>query len=93
MWPQLVEQVLAGDPRVADVAVAPRPDPRLGNMPVAVIVPSDPEHPPFLADLVAVLADLPEAWRPRAQAIVEILPLTATGQVHRRMLAYDEAAR
>ena len=56
-------------------------------------MPADPEHPPFLSDLQPVLADLPQAWRPRAQAIVESLPLTATGQVHRRMLAYDEVAR
>jgi acyl-CoA synthetase (AMP-forming)/AMP-acid ligase II len=93
VWPQLVEEALAGHPLVADVAVAPRPDPDLGAFAVAVTVPTDPEHPPFLSDLEPVLADLPRAWRPKAQAIVESLPLTATGQVHRRMLAYDEAAR
>jgi acyl-CoA synthetase (AMP-forming)/AMP-acid ligase II len=91
--PALVELVLANHPGVADVAVVPRPDADLGAIPVAVVVPADPEAPPFLADLSARLVELPPAWRPRAQAVVDRLPLTASGQLHRRMLAYDEAAR
>jgi malonyl-CoA/methylmalonyl-CoA synthetase len=91
--PALLELVLAGHPAVADVAIVPRPDGDLGSVPVAVIVPADPEAPPFLADLARRLGELPPAWRPRAEAVVDRLPLTASGQLHRRMLAYDEAAR
>jgi O-succinylbenzoic acid--CoA ligase len=93
VWPALVELALAGHPAIADVAVVPRPDPDLGCVPVVVTVPVDPEAPPFLVDLTPRLAELPLAWRPRAQAVVERLPLTGGGQLHRRMLAYDELAR
>lgn len=93
VWPSLVELALAGHPGIADVAVVPRPDPELGYVPVAVTVPVNPEEPPFLLDLKDRLVDLPPSWRPRAQAVVERLPLTGGGQLHRRMLAYDEVAR
>jgi len=58
-----------------------------------VTVPTDPEHPPFLHDLAEPLAALAPHARPRAQAVVERLPLTGGGQVHRRMLAHDEGER
>jgi O-succinylbenzoic acid--CoA ligase len=93
VWPQLVELALSSHPLVADVAVAPRPDDSHGMVGVAVVVPARPEHPPFLDDLAPVLAELPAAWRPRALVVADRLPLTATGQVHRRMLAYEESAR
>jgi acyl-CoA synthetase (AMP-forming)/AMP-acid ligase II len=93
VWPALVELALAGHPGISDVAVVPRPDPDLGSVPVAVTVPANPEAPPFLLDLKDRLADLPPSSRPRAQAVVERLPLTGGGQLHRRMLAYDEVAR
>jgi O-succinylbenzoic acid--CoA ligase len=93
VWPALVELALAGHPGISDVAVVPRPDPDLGSVPVAVTVPANPEEPPFLLDLKDRLADLPPSSRPRAQAVVERLPLTGGGQLHRRMLAYDEVAR
>jgi acyl-CoA synthetase (AMP-forming)/AMP-acid ligase II len=88
-----VEAALGAHPGLVDVAIAARPHPALGSVPVAVTVPLDPENPPFLTDLAPYLDGLPPAWRPRAQAVVDRLPLTASGQLHRRMLAYDEAAR
>jgi acyl-coenzyme A synthetase/AMP-(fatty) acid ligase len=93
VWPQLVELALSAHPLVADIAVAPRPDPSHGMVGVAVVVPTREDHPPFLADLAPLLAELPPAWRPRAQVVADRLPLTATGQVHRRMLTYEESAR
>jgi acyl-CoA synthetase (AMP-forming)/AMP-acid ligase II len=93
VWPQLVELALSGHPLVADVAVAPRPDSSHSMVGVAVVVPAQAEHPPFLEDLAPLLAELPPAWRPRALVVADRLPLTATGQVHRRMLAYEESAR
>jgi acyl-coenzyme A synthetase/AMP-(fatty) acid ligase len=93
VWPALIEAALGAHPGLVDVAIAPRPHAGGGSVPVAVTVPLDPERPPFLSDLAPYLDALPDAWRPRAQAVVDRLPLTASGQLHRRMLAYDEAAR
>ncbi len=91
--PAEVEAVLADDPRLAQVAIVPRPDPVRGAIPVAVTVPADPEDPPFLVDLAERLAGIPVHARPLAQAIVDELPLTVSGQVHRRLLVYEEASR
>ena len=91
--PADVEAVLAEDPRLAQVAIVPRPDPVRGSIPVAVTVPADPEDPPFLVDLAERLAGVPLHARPAAQAIVDELPLTVSGQVHRRLLVYEEASR
>ena len=91
--PVAVEAVLAAHPLIAEIAVAPRPHPERGNQVVAVLVPADPEWPPFLEDLADVAAELPAAWRPEALAIVEDLPANAAGALHRRLVNYEEASR
>ncbi|MEZ5263051.1 MAG: hypothetical protein R2755_15070 [Acidimicrobiales bacterium] len=91
--PVAVEAALASHPLVADVAVAPRPHPTAGNVVVAVLIPSDPEWPPFLEDLAACCAALPEPARPAALAIVDDLPFNAAGTVSRRLVNYEEAGR
>jgi acyl-coenzyme A synthetase/AMP-(fatty) acid ligase len=91
--PVEVEAVLASHPLVAEVAVAPRPHPERGNLVVAVLVPADPEWPPFLDDLAPVTAALPHQARPSALAVVDDLPLNAAGAVHRRLVNYEEAGR
>jgi long-chain acyl-CoA synthetase len=42
IWPAELEQVVRQAPGIADVTVVGMPDPRLGEIPVAVIVPTDP---------------------------------------------------
>ncbi|MGE0731907.1 MAG: hypothetical protein AB7O92_26970 [Acidimicrobiia bacterium] len=91
--PVAVEAALASHPLVADVVVAPRPHPTAGNVVVAVLIPSDPEWPPFLEDLAACGAALPEPARPAALAIVDDLPFNAAGTVSRRLVNYEEAGR
>ena len=91
--PVEVEAVIAAHPLVAEVAVAPRPHPERGNLVVAVVVPADPEWPPFLDDLAAVTGTLPGPARPSALAVVDDLPLNAAGAVHRRLVNYEEAGR
>lgn len=93
VWPAVVEEALSRGAGVADVAVTQRPHAVLGAVPVAIVVPSDPERPPFLDDLTAVTEELPLRSRPQAQAVVDQLPLTCFGQVHRQMLAYEELNR
>jgi acyl-coenzyme A synthetase/AMP-(fatty) acid ligase len=91
--PLAVERALAAHPLVADVAVAPRPDPLRQHIVVAVIVPARPDWPPFPEDLAEVTAALNDAARPAALAIVEDLPTNAAGALSRRLLTYDEATR
>ena len=88
VYPVEVEAVLSAHPDVAAVAVTPRPDPVMGEIGVAVVVPRDPARPPTLAALRdhagASLAayKLPEALVPVAE-----LPLTPGEKVDRAALA------
>jgi acyl-CoA synthetase (AMP-forming)/AMP-acid ligase II len=91
VFPLEVEAVLASHPEVVDVVVVPRPDPVMGEIGVAVVIPRDPAHPPTLdalrQDAGARLAShkLPEALR-----IVDDLPLTPMQKVDRQALADHE---
>ena len=89
--PQEVEAALGTHPAVAQIAVVPRADDVMGEVGVAVVVPTDPTDPPSLDDLrshgAAHLASykLPEALR-----IVPELPLNSGDKVDRRRLTADE---
>ena len=83
--PGEVEAVLRSHPNVADVAVVPRPDPVMGEIGVAVVVPSN--EPPTLEDLRAYgRAQLAAYKLPEAIRIVPALPLTPMDKVDRRAL-------
>ena len=45
VWPQEIEQVMRRHPLVADVAVVGMDDARLGEVPVAFVVPAEPIDP------------------------------------------------
>ncbi len=82
-----VVAALCSHPGVADAAATGRPDPTWGQALVAVIVPSDPRHPPDLAGLRAhVRQRLPAHHAPRSLAIVERLPRDHLGKLRRGML-------
>ena len=73
---------------IAAVAVATRPDPVMGEIGVACVVPRDPAHPPTLEEVRAFAADrLAKHKLPEALVVVEALPLTAAEKVDRRALA------
>ena len=92
VYPMEVEAVLAAHPGVADVAVAPRPDPVMGEIGVAVVVPRDPTDPPRLEDLRAVARERLSAHKlPEALRLVDALPLTTGQKLDRRALATHEA--
>jgi acyl-CoA synthetase (AMP-forming)/AMP-acid ligase II len=87
VFPQVVEQVLAEHPQVVDVAVIPRPDDVMGEIGVAVVVPSDPQRPPTLEDLRSFAhTELARHELPEAMITVTALPLTAMEKVDRRAL-------
>jgi acyl-CoA synthetase (AMP-forming)/AMP-acid ligase II len=93
IFPMEVEAVLSSHPAVGDIAVAPRPDPVMGEIGVAVVVPRDPANPPTLDDLRAYAAGRIATWKiPERIRYVDTLPLTAMQKLDRRALAADEAA-
>jgi acyl-CoA synthetase (AMP-forming)/AMP-acid ligase II len=91
VFPLEVEGVLASNPEVADVVVVPRPDPVMGEIGVAVVVPRDPAHPPTLDDLRRdAAARLSSHKLPEALRVVDVLPLTPMQKVDRKALAAAE---
>jgi acyl-CoA synthetase (AMP-forming)/AMP-acid ligase II len=91
VYPLEVEAVLAMHPSVAEIAVVPRPDPVMGEVGVAVVVPSDPTAPPSLDALRAFGRERLASFKlPEACRVVDQLPLTAMQKVDRRALAHHE---
>lgn len=85
--PAEVSDWLGRHPRVAEVEIVPRPDPVLGQVGVAVVVPVDPARPPDLEDLRRHGAGaLSHHKLPEAMVVVDELPLTAMQKVDRRRL-------
>lgn len=87
VFPVAVEAVLASAPGVRAIAVVPRADELWGEVGVAVVVPSDPDHPPTLSDISAHgAASLARHELPAELVLVAELPLTAGDKVDRRSL-------
>jgi acyl-CoA synthetase (AMP-forming)/AMP-acid ligase II len=88
VYPVEVEAVLSAHPAIAAVAVVPRPDPVMGEIGVAAVVPRDPARPPSLDELRAFARDRLAGYKlPEAVAVVGALPLTAMEKVDRAALA------
>ncbi len=79
IYPAEVERVLRSAPGVAECAVVGRPDPRWGEVPVAVVVPG----PGFEAEALPRHFEgrLARFKHPRAVVTVDALPRTALGKV------------
>jgi acyl-CoA synthetase (AMP-forming)/AMP-acid ligase II len=90
--PGEVEAVLRSHPRVADVAVVPRPDPVMGEIGVAVVVARG--EAPTLDELRTYGSAQLAAYKlPEAVRVVDALPLTPMDKVDRRALTADERRR
>jgi len=90
-----VESVLARHPSVAQVAVAPVPDPVRGEEVVALIVPKEGDAGPLLAEEIVryCLTRLAYYKAPGYVAFLERIPLTSTEKIQRGALrAAVEAA-
>jgi fatty-acyl-CoA synthase len=82
-----VENVLAGHPQIADVALIGVPDDRWGETPLAVVVPRDPDDPPTLESVDEYCREhLARYKRPRRLTVVDALPRNATGKVQKTVL-------
>lgn len=82
-----VENALADHPGVAHVAVAPRPDPVMGEIGVAVVVPRRADDPPTLDSLRHHARTRLAAHKlPEALVVTSELPRTAMEKIDRRAL-------
>lgn len=88
VWPAPVEAAIAVSPKVAEVAVAGRPDPEWGQRVVAWVVPAATGDPPSLEELKGLVAATVAPYAcPKELVIVDSLPKTAIGKVRRDLLA------
>jgi acyl-CoA synthetase (AMP-forming)/AMP-acid ligase II len=88
VYPVEVERAIGGHPAVAEVAVAGRPDRRLGRAPHAFVVPVDPADPPQAADLEAYASERLARFKvPRDWHIIGSLPRNPSGKILRRVLS------
>lgn len=95
VYPAEVERVLSAHPEVAQVAVLGVPDPVLGEIGVAYVVPArkpggggSPRLDELRSFCNAALADYKA---PDRLVVVDALPLTPVGKVDKRSLAEDAA--
>lgn len=87
VWPQEVELALRGHPKVADVAVAGRPDPEWGQQVVAFVVPTDRNDPPGMEELRAFAAERIARFKsPKAVVLITDVPRTSSGKIRREAL-------
>jgi acyl-CoA synthetase (AMP-forming)/AMP-acid ligase II len=87
IYPAEVERVLAAHPTVSQVAIVSVPDPVLGEIGVAFVVPVSGAAP-HLDDLRAhVKSTLADYKRPDRLVVVGALPQTAMGKVDKLALA------
>ena len=85
--PQEVEAVLIEHPDVAAVAVAPRPDPVMGEVGVAVVVPHDATATLGLDELRAFAGKRLAGYKlPEAMRVVNALPITSMDKLDRAAL-------
>jgi acyl-CoA synthetase (AMP-forming)/AMP-acid ligase II len=88
VFPLEVEKVLAGHPKVAQIAIVPRPDEVMGELGEACVVARDPADPPTLDELRAFgEADLARFKLPERLRLLDTLPLNASDKLDRRALA------
>lgn len=87
VYPMEVEAVLGEHRDVAEVVVIGRPDPVMGEIGVAVIVPRDPAEPPSLEELRSFCADALAHYKlPEAVEFVAELPRNSSNKIERRKL-------
>jgi O-succinylbenzoic acid--CoA ligase len=92
VWPDEVEPHLRSHPKVADAAVAGRPDPEWGERVEAWIVPTVPADPPTLGELRDHLRERLAGFKaPRTLHLVDAIPRTPGGKLRRSALEPDRS--
>ncbi len=91
IYPAEVEAILLADPRIAEAAVVARPDPRWGEVPVAIVVRRDAAL--AAPEVLALFQDRIARFKhPREVVFAEVLPKNAIGKVLRYVLRRELAA-
>jgi acyl-CoA synthetase (AMP-forming)/AMP-acid ligase II len=86
VYPAEVENMLRRHPQVRDVAIIGVPEPRLGEVGMAFVVPA-PGAAVTGADIIAWCREQMANYKvPRAVELIDELPLSATGKVEKREL-------
>ena len=86
--PKLIEDVLVDAPGVRACCVVGQADDDLGEVPVAVVVPSDAASPPDAQALAARVQErLGRIYVPKAVYVRDVLPENAVGKIDRKALA------
>ena len=87
-----VEAVLADHPRILEAAVVGRPDPVRDEVPVAFVVQAPDCDPPSIDELHTWCEDrLAKAKCPREITLIDELPRTSVGKIHKFLLEDKEA--
>jgi fatty-acyl-CoA synthase len=82
-----VESAVADHPQVADVAVIGVADRKWGEVPLAVVVATDPSDPPTAAEIEQWCRQRLAVYKcPRSLTVVEVLPRNASGKVLKQVL-------
>jgi acyl-CoA synthetase (AMP-forming)/AMP-acid ligase II len=88
VYPVEVERVVSEHPAVSQVAIVAKPDPVLGEIGVAFVVPAAGGEPPSLEELRAWTRQAIADYKaPDVLELVPELPLTPMGKVDKRALA------
>ncbi len=88
IYPVEVERVVSEHPGVSQVAIVARPDPVLGEVSVAFVVPASRGGAPTLEELRAwTRRTIADYKAPDMMSLVDDLPLTPMGKVDKRDLA------
>ncbi|WP_101651716.1 AMP-binding protein [Brevibacterium ihuae] len=82
-----IENALTWHPQVSEVSIVGRPDEKWGEVPVACIVPKDPDNPPDLASVREYLADrLANYKHPKGVEILDTFPRSGIGKIQKTVL-------
>jgi acyl-coenzyme A synthetase/AMP-(fatty) acid ligase len=91
--PSEVEEVLAAAPGVREAAVVGVPDDRLGEVPVAFVVPTDPQSPPSAVELEEHCRAHLGPWKvPVRFETLATLPRNEVGKILKRELTEQTSA-
>jgi acyl-CoA synthetase (AMP-forming)/AMP-acid ligase II len=87
IFPAEAEQAMMGLPGVADVACIGVPDPDLGEVLRALVIPSDPNDPPSAEELIAQTQERLTKYKcPRSVEFVEDIGRNALGKINKQQL-------
>lgn len=86
IYPAEIEKIIAGLPGVAQVAVIGQPDPKWGEIPLALVVPQAGSGLDQQQVLDFCQGKMARYKMPKKVKFLEALPLTPTGKVQKRIL-------